>query len=79
MEILLKPIVTEKLTEQGETLNRFGFIVAEEANKIQIKQAVEETYGVTVESVNTMRYAGKRKFRITRRFSGSSIHVYQLT
>jgi len=66
MEILLKPIVTEKLTEQGETLNRFGFIVAEEANKIQIKQAVEETYGVTVESVNTMRYAGKRKFRYTK-------------
>ncbi len=66
MDILQKPIITEKMTIQGEKLNRFGFIVAESANKIQIKKAVEELYNVTVESVNTMRYAGKSKSRFTK-------------
>lgn len=66
MEILLKPIISEKLNEQGETMNRFGFIVDKRANKIQIKNAVEEMFGVTVESVNTMRYAGKQKSRMTK-------------
>jgi len=66
MEILLKPIVTEKMTAQGETLNRYGFIVHHKANKIQIRKAIEEMYGVTVDSVNTMRYAGKEKSRYTR-------------
>lgn len=66
MDILLKPIVTEKMTAQGENLNRFGFMVDKRANKIQIKQAVEEMYGVTVESVNTMVYAGKSKSRFTK-------------
>jgi large subunit ribosomal protein L23 len=66
MDILLKPIVTEKMTGQGEDRNRFGFIVAKDANKIQIKKAVEELYGVTVESVNTMVYPGKKKTRYTK-------------
>jgi large subunit ribosomal protein L23 len=66
MDILLRPIVTEKLTSQGENLNRFGFIVDRRANKIQIKQAVEELYGVNVLAVNTMIYAGKSKSRSTR-------------
>lgn len=66
MDILLKPIVTEKMTAQGESLNRFGFMVDKRANKIQIKQAVEEMYGVTVETVNTMVYAGKSKSRFTK-------------
>ena len=66
MDILLKPIVTEKMTAQSEDLNKYGFIVDKRANKIQIKNAVEEMYGVTVEYVNTMRYAGKRKSRYTR-------------
>lgn len=66
MDILLKPIVTEKMTAQGEVMNRFGFIVDRKANKIQIKQAVEELYGVNVVSVNTMIYAGKNKSRYTR-------------
>jgi len=61
MDILQKPIITEKMTIQGEKMNRFGFIVAIDANKIQIKKAVEELYNVTVESVNTMRYGGKSK------------------
>lgn len=66
MDILLKPIVTEKMTNQGEDLNRFGFLVHKKANKIQIKQAVEKMYGVSVESVNTMRYGGKLKSRFTK-------------
>jgi large subunit ribosomal protein L23 len=66
MEILLKPIVTEKMTNQGDKFNRYGFIVAKNANKLQIKKAVEELYSVTVESVNTMRYGGKIKTRNTK-------------
>ena len=66
MDILLKPIVTEKMTGQGDKFNRYGFIVERNANKIQIKKAVEDLYGVTVESVNTMRYGGKVKSRYTK-------------
>jgi large subunit ribosomal protein L23 len=66
MNILLKPIVTEKMTSQGDKFNRYGFIVAREANKLQIKKAVEDLYGVTVDSVNTMRYGGKVKSRNTK-------------
>jgi len=66
MNILLKPIVTEKMTSQGDKFNRYGFLVAKKANKLQIKKAVEELYDVKVESVNTMRYAGKVKTRNTK-------------
>ena len=66
MDILLKPIVTEKMTSLGEDLNRYGFLVHKKANKIQIKQAVQKMYGVTVKSVNTMTYAGKSKSRFTK-------------
>ena len=66
MGILIKPIVTEKLTVQGEKLNRYGFIVDREANKLQIKAAVEQAYNVTVADVNTVNYNGKRKSRYTK-------------
>ncbi len=66
MDILVKPIVTEKMTAQGEVMNRYGFIVHKDANKIQIKQAIEKLYGVSVESVNTIRYGGKSKQQFTR-------------
>ena len=66
MKILLKPIVTEKMTKDGDKLNRYGFVVDRSANKIQIRKAVEELYGVTVESVNTIRYGGKVKTRNTK-------------
>ena len=66
MDILLKPIVTEKMTAQADKLNRFGFIVDKRANKIQIKASVEEMYGVNVVAVNTIIYAGKSKSRFTR-------------
>ena len=66
MDILIKPIVTEKMTMLGESLNRYGFVVDTRANKLQIKSAIEEMYGVSVEAVNTMRYLGKKKSRFTK-------------
>jgi large subunit ribosomal protein L23 len=66
MDIILKPVVTEKMNLKGESLRQYGFVVDKRANKVQIKKAVEELYGVTVESVNTMRYAGKLKSRFTK-------------
>jgi len=66
MEILNKPLITEKMTNQGETLNRYGFIVDKRANKLQIKKAVEDMYGVTVDAVNTLRFGGKKTNRYTR-------------
>ena len=66
MGILIKPIVTEKMTIQGDKLNRYGFIVDGKANKIEIKKAVEQMYGVSVQDVNTVNYHGKRKSRYTK-------------
>ena len=54
------------MTAQGEDFNRYGFVVKKDANKLEIKQAVEELYNVKVSEVNTMRYAGKRKTRNTK-------------
>ena len=66
MGIIIKPIITEKMTAQGEKLNRYGFIVDKRANKLQIKKAVKELYGVEPDEVNTMNYAGKNKSRFTK-------------
>ncbi len=66
MGILLKPIVTEKMTAETEKFNRYGFIVDKDANKLQIKAAVERMYNVTVKDVNTLNYHGKRKSRYTK-------------
>lgn len=65
MEILVKPILTEK----GAALNeagRFGFVVNKKANKFQIKREVEKRYGVVVEQINTMVAIGKSKTRNTK-------------
>ncbi len=67
MRVLVKPIITEKMTAQAEKLNRYGFIVAKEANKLEIKDAVEKMYSVKVASVNTQQYIGKVKTRNTTR------------
>jgi large subunit ribosomal protein L23 len=66
MNILKRPIVTEKMTAQSEKFGRYGFIVDPHANKLEIKNAVEKMYNVTVEDVRTMRYGGKRKSRFTK-------------
>jgi large subunit ribosomal protein L23 len=65
MSIIVKPVITEKMTAQGEKHNRYGFVVAKTANKVQIKDAVEKLYGVSVEAVNTQNYVGKVKSRNT--------------
>jgi len=66
METIVKPIVTEKMTATSEKFNRFGFVVNKNSNKIQIKNAVEKMYGVTVEQVNTINHGGKIKTRNTK-------------
>ena len=66
MSIIVKPIITEKVTKESETLNRFGFVVDRKANKIQIKNAVEAAYGVTILSVNTMNVRPDRSTKYTK-------------
>ena len=66
MDVLVKPIVTEKMTGQTEKFNRYGFVVNKSADKVQIKKAIESLYNVTVAEVNTMIYGGKRKSRFTK-------------
>jgi large subunit ribosomal protein L23 len=66
MEILKKPLLTEKVAQLTEKLNRYAFIVDPRANKIQIKAAIEKMYGVNITDVNTMRYVGKLKSRNTK-------------
>ena len=66
MAIIIKPIVTEKMAAAGEKLNRYGFVVARNANKVEIKKAVEEMYNVQVTDVNTLIRAPKVKQRWTK-------------
>jgi len=65
-QVIIKPIITEKMTATSEKLNRFGFIVRNDANKIEIKDEIKKIYGVDVDKVWTMRYAGKSKSRFTK-------------
>lgn len=66
MSIIIKPIVTEKMTQLGDKLNRYGFRVEKTANKIEIKKAIEAMYSVTVTDVNTIIVAPKNKTRYTK-------------
>ena len=67
MGIIIKPIVTEKQTQiSGKYPNRVGFRVSPDADKFEIKAAIENLYEVTVVKVNTMNYDGKRKSRYTK-------------
>ncbi len=65
-EILIKPVLTEKANAQQEKLRRYAFKVAKKANKLEIKKAVEDLYGVSVEDVNTVIVPGKNKTRFTK-------------
>jgi large subunit ribosomal protein L23 len=65
MSIIIKPVITEKMTAASEKLGRYGFWVEKSSNKIQIRKAVEEMYGVKVDAVKTMNILGKMKFRNT--------------
>lgn len=66
MKILIKPIITEKATAQSEDQNVYAFEVARTANKVQIKKAVEEFYGVNVESVRTTIVPAKFQTKYTK-------------
>lgn len=65
MSILIKPLVTEKVSALNEK-GKYGFVVDRKANKVEIKKAIEKAYGVTVESINTMLYPGKDKTKYTK-------------
>ena len=65
-EVLVKPILSEKANAQQDKLRRYAFKVARKSNKLEIKKAIEEFYGVTVVNVNTAVIAGKNKTRYTK-------------
>ncbi len=65
-DVLIKPVVTEKVNKATDKFNRFYFIVDKKANKLEIKKAVEEFYGVSVAAVNTAVMPGKAKNRFTK-------------
>ena len=66
MSILIKPIITEKATSDSELFNRYTFVVASKANKLEIKGAVEATYGVSILSVRTLNYPIQRNTKFTK-------------
>jgi len=65
-EVLIKPVLTEKANAQQDKLRRYAFKVAKKANKLEIKKAVQEFYGVNVVDVNTTVVPGKNKTRFTK-------------
>ncbi len=67
MSILIKPIITEKATNDSENNSCYAFAVNKKANKLEIKQAVQELYGVNVEEIKTMIIPGKHKMRYIKR------------
>ena len=66
MDLIIKPLVTEKITNQTELFNRYAFVVSKSANKIDIKKSIEGLYNVQVKSVRTMNYYGKSKSKFTK-------------
>ena len=66
MSVLIKPIITEKATDLSELRNCYSFVVKKMANKIEVKEAVESAYGVSVKVVRTMNYPVKRKTKFTK-------------
>ena len=67
MATIIKPVITEKMNAATEKTNRYGFVVSSDANKIEIKNAVEKAYNVNVDKVWTQNYIGKIKTRNTKR------------
>jgi large subunit ribosomal protein L23 len=66
MDILIKPIITEKATTASELHNCYSFLVNIKANKVEIKKAIETAYGVSVEKVRTLIYGPERKTKYTK-------------
>ena len=67
MSILIKPIITEKATNDSELFNRYSFVVDKSANKIEIKKAVETAYGVSISSVKTLNYPVQKNTKFTKK------------
>ena len=67
MSILIKPIITEKATNDSELFNRYAFVVDKNANKVGIKDAVESAYGVSISSVKTLNYPIQRNTKYTKK------------
>ncbi|MBP7172673.1 MAG: 50S ribosomal protein L23 [Cloacibacterium sp.] len=67
MSIIIKPIISEKATYLTDLRGQYSFLVDTKANKIQIKNAVEEAYGVKVADVKTMIYAPKVSSKFTKK------------
>lgn len=65
-DVLIRPVLTEKVNNQMEKSGRYTFRVDKKANKLEIKNAVEQFYGVKVAEVNTMVVPGKNKTRFTK-------------
>jgi large subunit ribosomal protein L23 len=65
-EVLIKPVLSEKVNRLSEKFNRYTFVVNRKANKLEIKKAVEDFYGVSVEEVNTLNMPSKVKQRNTK-------------
>ena len=66
MKILIKPIITEKATNDSEMNSRYTFLVSNGSNKLEIKDAVESNYGVKVQKVRTLNYGPVRKTKYTK-------------
>jgi large subunit ribosomal protein L23 len=65
-DVLVRPVLTEKVNGQIEKTGRYTFVVAKAANKLEVKKAVEEFYGVKVSEVNTLVVPAKNKSRFTK-------------
>ena len=65
-DVLIKPVLSEKVNSQTEKFRRYTFVVDKKANKLEIKKAVEDFYGVSVIDVNTLVVPGKNKTRYTK-------------
>src|SRR6201996_5769546 len=65
-DVLIRPVITEKVNAQMERSGRYTFVVGKAANKLEIKKAVEEFYGVKVTDVNTVVVPAKAKTRYTK-------------
>ena len=65
-DVLVKPVLSEKVNKLTEKFNRYTFIVNRKANKLEIKKAVEEFYGIQVQEVNTLVMPSKAKSRNTK-------------
>jgi large subunit ribosomal protein L23 len=65
-DVLIRPVITEKVNSQMEKSGRYTFVIDKRANKLEVKKAVEEFYGVKVEDVNTAVVPAKAKTRMTK-------------